>query len=921
MTAQTYVQEKKISSQLPDIVSIANKLYLFTRTCSTYTKLFTRSILGASQNWDIALDEKGVIYSANNQGLLVFDGLSWELFPLESQSIIRSVYPHKDRVYTGSYQEFGYWERTENGSMSYTSLSPLMDDFNLQSDEFWEIISIGDVVYFRSFGAVYKYENNKISKVEEVVSTALGVFKNELILAQRKRGLLVFDGEKKTSPLEGDLSLIENINVIDLMSKGDTLFIAEKEALYIYENKEIRRFGNSELNKILQESELNHIISVSDDEIVLGTIKNGIIQYNLTSGKLQILNRSSGLQNNTILGLAYSRGRLWLALDKGVDMIDLKTPITFYTDNTGELGAVYDIQRYRGSYYLASNTGVYSFLDGKLELIDNAEDHTWNLEVIDGILYANHNTGIYKIVDDQFISIESRTGSFSIKKVIGQEGTLLIANYTGISLYDRERNNIRELESINFPVKEFIQQDNSTIWAAHPYEGIYKITHDNFENLSINKVPALGGKANFNPKLYELNKQIIIYVNEKWFKYNPFKNDFENFNELNKYNDSQLIFEDKAEYVFANSEEGSIKITDLKEKEYTVPSRRLNNRLVRSNENFIKENDSIFYITLNDGFARLNLNRLKEEETNQWVSKPYIKEFSDDQQRYSLTGSPIIPFKNSRNILLRAAMPFSDATELQYDLEGEEVLRGSFEDGIINLRNLKHGEYKLRLTAKGNNKNMMTTEELSFSIAPPWYLSGLMKTIYVLLFIGIILFIYWLNKQKLKKHQLQLEEKFEKEHSERLNRIEKERLMNEIDLKRKELANTTMMAAKKNEVLMEIQGELNKDRSKFSNQFRLKHIMNKINSAVKSKDEWKVFETNFNEVHEDFFKDVLDRYPKLTSKDLKLCSYLKMNLSSKEIAPLMGISVRGVEVHRYRLRKKMKLEGDVNLTKFLIKNF
>lgn len=97
--------------------------------------------------------------------------------------------------------------------------------------------------------------------------------------------------------------------------------------------------------------------------------------------------------------------------------------------------------------------------------------------------------------------------------------------------------------------------------------------------------------------------------------------------------------------------------------------------------------------------------------------------------------------------------------------------------------------------------------------------------------------------------------------------------------------------------------------------------MNKINKAVKNKDEWKVFETNFNEVHEDFFKDVLQKFPKLTSKDLKLCSYLKMNLSSKEIAPLMGISVRGVEVHRYRLRKKMNLDSDVNLTKFLIKNF
>ena len=196
-----------------------------------------------------------------------------------------------------------------------------------------------------------------------------------------------------------------------------------------------------------------------------------------------------------------------------------------------------------------------------------------------------------------------------------------------------------------------------------------------------------------------------------------------------------------------------------------------------------------------------------------------------------------------------------------------------------------------------------------------------MKAAYILFAVILGLLIVFINRRKLHKHQLKIEEKFEAEHQEKLAKIEHDRLVNEIDAKRKELANTTMMAAKKNEVLMEIQNELSKDKNSFSNQYRMKHIMNKINSAVKSKDEWKVFETNFNEVHEDFFKVLLEKYPKLSSKDLKLCSYLKMNLSSKEIAPLMGISVRGVEVHRYRLRKKMKLESDVNLTKFLIKNF
>ena len=874
----------------------------------------------ASQNWDIAVDENGVIYTANNQGLLVFDGLSWELFPLESQSIIRSVYPYNDRIYTGSYQEFGYWETTPNGCMNYISLTPLMEEFGMHSDEFWEITSFNGAIYFRSFGAVYEYKNNNISKVEDVVSTALGVYKDKLIFAPRKNGLSYLDKDQNIKKLQGDLSSLEGVNIIDIEAKGDTLYVGSKESLYIYSNEKVSKVSNLKLNELLKRSELNHIVSVSNDEIILGTIKDGIIQYNLETDDFQIYNRTSGLQNNTILGISYAKEKLWLAMDKGVDMIDLHAPIKFYTDNTGELGAVYDLHTYKGDFYLASNTGVYSFTGDDLQLIENGGDHTWNLEEIDGILYANHNTGIYQITNKSFIPIDTRTGSFSIDRVNESKDNLLISHYTGVSIFNRNSGKLRELEEFNFPVKNVVFEDENTFWAAHPYEGIFKISHKDFEVLEIEKIRSLGDNENFNPKVYKINNQIIAFVNDHWYKYNPFQDDFQLFEELKGFDESGLIYNGPDHYVFVNSETGNLIISDLKKEQITLGPKDLNFRLVKSNENFILENDSICYVTLNDGFARINLNILRKENRDQWVSQPFLKEFSDDTQRYSLEKKPVIPYKNSRNIIVKVGMPVSKANKLRYNLDGEESLSGTLEAGTLNFRNLRHGDYNLKLSASGNS-NEVSTKDFDFTIAPPWYLSTSMKLVYFLFVLAVIFFIYWMNQQKLKKHQLQLEAKFEKEHSDRLNRIEKERLINEIDLKRKELANTTMMAAKKNEVLMEIQGELNKDKSKFSNQFRLKHIMNKINTAVKNKDEWKVFETNFNEVHEDFFKDILQKYPKLTSKDLKLCSYLKMNLSSKEIAPLMGISVRGVEVHRYRLRKKMGLDSDVNLTKFLIKNF
>ena len=85
-----------------------------------------------------------------------------------------------------------------------------------------------------------------------------------------------------------------------------------------------------------------------------------------------------------------------------------------------------------------------------------------------------------------------------------------------------------------------------------------------------------------------------------------------------------------------------------------------------------------------------------------------------------------------------------------------------------------------------------------------------------------------------------------------------------------------------------------------------------------SEESWRIFEENFNEVHEDFLKRLKQQFPDLSPGDLKLAAYLRMNLSSKEISPLLFISVRSIENKRSRLRKKLNLKEEDNLVDFII---
>ncbi|MFD0977608.1 helix-turn-helix and ligand-binding sensor domain-containing protein [Salinimicrobium gaetbulicola] len=876
---------------------------------------------GASQNWDLAIDDSGIIYAANNQGLLSFDGLTWELFQLDTGGIIRSVLPHGERIYTGSYQEFGYWSRDLKGEMHYTSLMSLLKEYTLQSEEFWEILTYKDAIYFRSFGAIYEYKKGKIKPIKEIVSNKMIVFNDRLLIAVGKEGLfyLETDGSLNTLPNQ---EILSGKRVLDLEVVGDDLFIGTAKKLYKFDGSSVTTYHSNELNRLLSDFEFNHLTKFSQNELLIATLRNGLILHNIETGNTSIFNRESGLQNNTVLGMAKRNGKVWLGLDNGIDEIDLASPIKFYTDHTGELGAVYDLAFYRNSLYAASNTGVYRLDNNGITMIKGAQGHSWNLEVLDDVLYSNHNSGTYKVVDDTFKVIENRTGSFQIIPVKDRTNTYLIGNYTGISIYEPS-GEMREFTELNFPVKKIIFEGPSVIWAEHANEGIYRLgINSSLDEISFKDQIGHEQKGlNHRLKIFKLNGQIAILKNKDWYQYNKFKDTLELFKDLKNYRNHELLLEDELGYWFRDRLTNDIKFTNFRDTELEVSFKELNMRTVKGNERMIKAKDSIFYLTLKDGFAKIDLNALIDSRSEVQLSQPVIKGVIDLKQRYDLTDSPTIPYNSARQLTFLAGLPDSDAAELHYELSGEQNIEGHIIDGKLTFQNLSQGDYQLKLFALGPQGTYSEVTKFKFVVDSPWYLSNLMLVVYAFLILATIVVVYTINKRKLKKHQHLLEQRLEREHRERIERLEKKRLKDEIMIKRKELANTTMMAAKKNEVLMDIQGELNKDKDKFSNQYRLKHIMTKINQAIKNKDEWQVFETNFKEVHEDFSKDLLESFPHLTSKDLKLCSYLKMNLTSKEIAPLMGKSVRGVEVHRYRLRKKMELDSQENLSNYLIKNF
>src|SRR5690606_2275381 len=176
-------------------------------------------------------------------------------------------------------------------------------------------------------------------------------------------------------------------------------------------------------------------------------------------------------------------------------------------------------------------------------------------------------------------------------------------------------------------------------------------------------------------------------------------------------------------------------------------------------------------------------------------------------------------------------------------------------------------------------------------------------------------------RHKLRRRQEELLRREAEQNEKNLMALKNEQLIQELELKNRELANAATNIVYKNELLNNLQDELFNVRDRDGNKLsadQLQKITKLMDNARNDERDWDLFEKSFNESHENFFKKLKSDYPSLSPNDLKLCAYLRLNMSSKEMASLLNITTRGVEVRRYRLRKKFNLPTEKNLSEFLL---
>lgn len=907
-----------------------------------------------SQNWSLDMDASGFLYAANNVGLMKYDGVKWETYPLPSQGIVRSVSVAPDqKIYTGANNEFGYWEADSKGKLQYHSLVPLLKNFNLHNQEIWKIVQSDSKVYFQGFSSLFVYDGHTVKSIE-LPGAIIFLLKagNRLFTQEVKGDLYELVNDRFVLLPERNIFSGTEVKAILPFGKNTFLIGTSSEGIFVYDSSGIRRW-NAPANAQLKEYQINNGI-LFRDKIIFGTIVKGLFVLDKQGNVLNHLYSGNNLQNNTVLSLCNSADQnIWVGLDNGIDNISFGIPVDSYQDQHESLGAVYTAALYKNILYVGTNRGIFTYEQSGDKFnyqgfLANSQGQVWQLKVFGETLFCGHTNGTYVIDNLSLTKISDVSGGYMMQEMhIDGNDYLIQSTYSSLVLYQKSGNSWKYMQQIDgfMEPSRFIETDHlGNIWVGHQAKGLYRLKLAATLN-KITEKQILGKSDGLltenNVKVYKIANRVVFSAGRQLYTWDDLTQKIIPYTELNKklgsFSKAEAVVDaGENKYWFANTSEAALFKFQGNQINlfYRIILDQFNYNMVDGYENIVPLTDKMHLICLDNGFAIFHedlITRVKEEMPKLVMREITCRSASGDERVIKITDGKIRLANAYNNILISFTTSLDPCSRklYQFRLEGIDTAWSNWtENAFASYTRLPVGSYQFQVRTLSVNGLITNPESFTLIVKPAWYLSVPAMVLYLMFIIGGILTSQYLYRKRIARHHENLRKVDEekrllenRQNEKEIIHLQNEKLQAEIAHKNMQLADSTMSIIRKNEVLIEIKTELEKQKSDLGARYParyLERITTLIDRNISNDNDWEIFEALFDQAHENFFKRLKQAFPDLTQSDLKLCAYLKLNLSSKEIAPLLNISIRGVEIRRYRLRKRLGLSAEENLVEYIM---
>ncbi len=897
-----------------------------------------------NQNWAISQSQDKIIYVANNDGLLEFNGANWTSYPSPNETIMRSVTVIDDRVYTGCFMEFGYWKRNNFGKLDYYSLSQALDIELVEDEEIWNIIGVDNWVVFQSLHRIYvcnpEDSSVQIIESEEVINKIFQV--GDKIFFQRlNKGVHLID--RGSASIFIDEPTINSSEVINIFNHEDgLLIITRNNGAFIYKNKTLEKLQDRSGSNLFDLG-IYSAIQLHNKNFVLGTISLGLLYLDQKLNRIFKIDQSTGLLNNTVLSIFEDQdNNVWTGLDNGLSYINIDAPIRSFKDNTGIIGSVYASLLYEDNLYLGTNQGLYYKQfgsDEEIRLIEGTQGQVWCLKEIAGTLFCGHHNGTFIIQGNQANKVSDIQGTWNIDQ-IGKNADLIIqGNYDGLYVLEKSgpkwllRNKLKGFSNSS----RYFEVLNNEIFVNHEYKGVFKLTIDEaFSRVTEVKIDTLLKGTNSSVSKYR--GEVLYASKEGIFTYDTLKDEFFRDEVLSKaYTEEEYISgriilgrADDSMWIFTKNSLSLITSGNLSDepKITKIPLTLAYRRDVLEHENIISIDQSgQFVIGTTSGYLIVDIAQLNVDQFEVFLDNINVGINEDHSATENLVDKKLDGVFGHKENNFRISYYTPNYYEYlkptyQFQLEGLYDVWGDWtKESKVFFENIPPGDYTFNVRAKVGNKVSENTASYNFTILKPWYINDYMLFIYLLVIVFLSIAVHHVYKRYYKNQQQRLIHRNRREmelavlqKEKEIIKIKNDQLEKDFKNKSNEAAASAISIVKKNELLMQIKEQL----TQIENRDSLNPVIKIINRNLSHDENWKLFKEAFDNSDHDFFKKIKEIHPDLSPNDLKLCAYLRLNLSSKEIAPLFSISPRSVEIKRYRLRRKMNLDSNENLTEYIL---
>ena len=920
------------------ILSILSFNYLSSQYHPPIQNFSTDVYNAGNQNWSISQDAFNRVYVANNFGLLEFNGSDWTLHSTPNNTIMRSVFVNSSAVYTGAYMDFGYWLRQKNGSLMYTSLAESLNFKMIEDEQVWNILPHKQFIIFQTLDRLIIY--NQVTRDLTTFNPVSGILKvfieNDNIYYQDNNLSIysIFNEEAVLFLSAADLNYNQ---VVGLNTTLLGTFIFTRENGLLLKQNSVKPY-NTVLSKQLANDLLYSFTKTQNGQLVLGTIRNGVYVLSSTAELVQHFTTNTGLSNNTVLSLfSDSQNGLWLGLDNGLSYIPLSSSKKFFSSTQESIGTVYTTKIFNNSLYIGTNQGLYYRplnSTTPLEPIAGLDGQVWSLQVLNNSLLCGHDKGAFEIMGKRAKPLYSGTGVWLFQLLNNNQ--LLAGTYNGLHLFDITQANLRYVGQVNnFPISSryFEVLNSHELLVSHEYKGVFKVllNDDHKSVITSERIPNV--PTSLYSSMITFIDDVYYFSKDGFFKYDNSTNQFTK-NEIisslfqdNNFTSAKMVV-DREKYLWFFERNNLIRVEKgALSSEFIINKFPLSYDMRKTNtgfENISHVSESEFLIGTSNGFFVFDTFKVQSYAPIIMLNKLEASNKANQKQELYLNDTAELEANNnsiSAHYFI-ANNNIADKPLFQYRLDGySENWSEWVPDASVNFSNLGFGNYTLNARAMVGDVMSDEAHKFSFKIRRPWYFSTVALLIYLLLMVGILRLInarytkYYRHEQEklIKENQRKLD-LMELRQNEEIMRIKNEQLEDNIEQKNKELAISTMAMIKKNQFMNAMLNDLEPAAANPT----VSRVLRTIKRSLKNDDDWEFFEQAFDNADKDFLKRLKETHPVLTNHDLKLCAYLRLNLSSKEIAPILNISVKSVDIKRYRLRKKMALQHDQNLTEHIL---